>query len=169
MDFVSDSLLDGRRFRTLTIVDEWSRESPAMEVDASLTGQRVVRVLERLAAIRPLPASIRMDNGPEFISKALDAWAYAKGVRLQFIQPGKPTQNAYIESFNGRLREECLNEEVFTSLADARGKIESWRQDYNTLRPHSALGNRTPMEYLEQYQTVKTDPGANLGVVHQAG
>lgn len=139
MDFVSDSLLDGRRFRTLTIVDEWSRESPAMEVDTSLTGQRVVRVLERLAATRPLPASIRMDNGPEFISKALDAWAYAKGVRLQFIQPGKPTQNAYIESFNGRLREECLNEAVFTSLADARDKIEYWRQDYNTLRPHSAL------------------------------
>lgn len=169
MDFVSDSLLDGRRFRTLTIVDEWSRESPAMEVDASLTGQRVVRVLERLAAIRPLPASIRMDNGPEFISKALDAWAYAQGVRLQFIQPGKPTQNAYIESFNGRLREECLNEEVFTSLADARDKIEYWRQDYNTRRPHSALGNLTPMEYLEQYQTVKTDPGANLGLVHQVG
>lgn len=130
MDFVSDSLYNGRRFRTLTVVDDLSKECPVLEVDHSLTGQRVARVLERVALTRGLPDLITVDNGPEFISKALDAWAHANGVKLHFIQPGKPTQNAYIESFNGKFRDECLNEHVFTSLHDAQVKIENWRQDY---------------------------------------
>ncbi len=134
MDFVSDSLHNGRRFRTLTVVDDLSKECPVLEVDHSLTGQRVTRVLERIALTRGLPEVITVDNGPEFISKAVDAWAYANGVKLHFIQPGKPTQNAYIESFNGKFRDECLNEHVFVSLHDAQQKIETWRQDYNANR-----------------------------------
>jgi putative transposase len=155
MDFVSDALLDGRRFRALTIVDDLTRESPAIEVGQSLTGLRVVRVLERLALTHGLPEVITMDNGPEFTSKALDAWAYAKGVRLRFIQPGKPVQNAFIESFNGRFRDECLNEHIFLGLDDARRKIETWRKDYNANRPHSALGHMTPEEFAESLRTTE--------------
>jgi putative transposase len=147
MDFVSDSLWNGRRFRVLTIVDDLTRECPALEVDHSLPGQRVTRVLDRLAATRGLPAVITVDNGPEFISKAMDAWAFQNKVRLRFIQPGKPVQNAYVESFNGKLRDECLNENVFIDLYDARKKIEVWRRDYNSIRPHSSLKNLTPEEF----------------------
>ncbi|WP_407920188.1 IS3 family transposase [Geobacter pickeringii] len=147
MDFVSDSLWNGRRFRVLTIVDDLTKECPALEVDHSLPGLRVTRVLDRLASTRGLPKVITVDNGPEFISRAMDAWAYEKKVRLRFIQPGKPVQNAYIESFNGKLREECLNENVFIDLYDARKKIEAWRKDYNTFRPHSSLNNLTPEEF----------------------
>lgn len=147
MDFVSDSLWNGRRFRVLTIVDDLTRECPALEVDHSLPGQRVTRVLDRLAATRGLPQVITVDNGPEFISKAMDAWAFENKVRLRFIQPGKPVQNAYIESFNGKLRDECLNENVFNDLQDARKKIEAWRRDYNSIRPHSSLSNLTPEEF----------------------
>jgi len=148
MDFVSDSLYNGRRFRVLTVVDDFSRECPALEADHSLTGQRVTRVLDRIALLRGLPEVITVDNGPEFISKALDLWAFENKVRLRFIQPGKPVQNAYIESFNGRFREECLNDNVFISLAGARTIIEAWRQDYNTARPHSSLSDMTPEEFF---------------------
>lgn len=149
MDFVSDSLACGTRFRALTIVDEASRYSPDVEVDTSLSGARVARVLERAAAEHGLPETIVVDNGPEFISKALDRWSYERGVKLHFIQPGKPTQNAYVESFNGKLRDECLNENWFTSLADAREKIETWRREYNTIRPHSSLNDLTPEEFVK--------------------
>lgn len=149
MDFVSDSLWNGRRFRVLTIVDDLTRECPALEVDHSLPGLRVIRVLDRLAATRGLPKVITVDNGPEFISKAVDAWAYQNKVRLRFIQPGKPVQNAYVESFNGKFRDECLNENVFVDLHDARSKIETWRRDYNSTRPHSSLNNLTPEEFAE--------------------
>lgn len=172
MDFVSDSLAGGRRFRALTVLDQWSRESLAIEVDASLTGARVTRVLQRLRVIRGgLPPVIQTDNGPEFTSRALDRWAYESGVRIQFIEPGKPIQNAFIESFNGRLREECLNEQVFVSLDDARHKIEAWRQDYNRVRTHSALGNRTPEEFarLNGPQTHQTDDDTNSAVVSLQG
>ena len=148
MDFVSDALADGRVFRTLNIVDDHSRECVAIEVDTSMGGSRVVRVLERLAALRALPLGIVMDNGPEFTGKALDAWAHASGVKLHYIRPGKPVENAYAESFNGRFRDECLNENWFTNLLDARTTIELWRRDYNENRPHSSLGGATPMEYL---------------------
>ncbi len=147
MDFVSDSIVTGRRFRALTIVDDYTRECPAIEIDSSLGGSRVVNVLERLAETRGLPEVITIDNGPEFAGKALDEWAYRKGVKLNFIRPGKPIENAYAESFNGRLRDECLNTNWFLNLNHARNVIEDWRKDYNEVRPHSSLKNMTPLEY----------------------
>ena len=153
VDFIHDSLSNGRRFRAFAVLDQWSRESLAIEVDVSLTGERVTRVLERLRTARALPSVIQADNGPELRGRALDQWAYDHGVRLQFIEPGKPIQNAHIESFNARLREECLNEHVFTSLDDARRKIEQWRIEYNRERPHSSLGNLTPEEFAAKHQT----------------
>ena len=150
MDFVADGLASGRRLRCLTILDDYSRECLAIEVDISVTGRRVVAVLERLADSRGLPSSITVDHGPEFAGQVLDAWAYAHGVQLSFIRPGKPIENAYVESFNGRFRDECLNEHWFASIAHARRLIEAWRIEYNTERPHSSLGDRTPEEYVQQ-------------------
>jgi len=150
MDFVSDTLSNGRVFRTLNIVDDFTRECVAIEVDHSLPGLRVVQVLERLAATRGLPATIVMDNGPEFAGRVLDGWAYGRGVHLHFIEPGKPVQNAFIESFNGKFREECLNEHWFVSLLDARWTIEHYRRDYNGYRPHSSLGGLTPEEFARR-------------------
>jgi len=147
MDFMVDTLADGRGFRTLNIVDDFTRECVAIEVDRSLPGLRVVRVLDRLAETIGLPDILVTDNGPEFSGRALDTWAYARGVRLRFIRPGKPIENAFVESFNGKFRDECLNEHWFASVAEARGLIESWRVDYNTVRPHSALGGRTPQQF----------------------
>lgn len=152
MDLMSDSLNSGRRFRVLTVVDDYSRECPVLEVDTSITGRRVVRVLEQLAGQRGLPAIITVDNGPEFAGKALDEWAYRQGVALRFIEPGKPVENAYIESFNGKFRDECLNENWFTSLYEARTIIEDWRRDYNEERPHSALGGLPPGKFAKQIE-----------------
>jgi putative transposase len=149
MDFVTDSIVTGRRFRALAIVDDYSRECPAIEVDTSLGGRRVVGVLERLALTRGLPEAITMDNGPEFVGRALDEWAYRTGVKLNFIRPGKPIENAFAESFNGRLRDECLNTNWFMNLNHAREIIEDWRMDYNEVRPHSSLKGNTPKEYAE--------------------
>jgi len=156
MDFVSDSLHDGRRFRVLTLVDHFSRVSPVVEVGSSITGKRVVEVLERVARTHGLPQVITTDNGTEFTSRALDEWAHRNGVKLDFIRPGKPIENAYIESFNGRLRQECLEENWFTSLQDAREQIESWRVDYNERRPHTSLGNQTPREFADQWELSRT-------------
>lgn len=150
MDFVSDALFDGRRLRALTIVDNYTRECLAIEVGQSLKGEDVVRVLERITADRGCPATIKVDNGSEFVSKAMDRWAYEGGVELDFSRPGKPTDNAKVESFNGRLREECLNAHWFLSLDDARSKIEAWRSYYNEMRPHSALQWMTPVEFARQ-------------------
>ena len=147
MDFVADGLIGGRRLRCLTIVDDCTRECLAIEVDTSLPGLRVQAVLERLADTRGLPLSITVDNGPEFDGKVLDQWAYRTGVQLSFIRPGKPNENAYIESFNGKFRDECLNEHWFVTMAQARRVIEAWRIEYNTERMHSSLGNLTPEEY----------------------
>jgi putative transposase len=147
IDFVSDCVSTGRVIRMLTVVDDCTRECPAIEVDSSLGGLRVRRVLDRIAGERGLPEAIVLDNGPEFRGRALTAWSEERGVRLEFIQPGKPAQNAYAESFNGRLRDECLNANWFTSLSDARRKIESWRQDYNQQRPHSSLNYLPPAEF----------------------
>jgi putative transposase len=149
MDFVTDSIVTGRRFRALVIIDDYSRECPVIEVDTSLGGRRVVQVLEQLSESRGLPDVITIDNGPEFAGKALDEWAYRRGVKLNFIRPGKPVENAYAESFIGRLRDECLNENWFISLKNARDIIESWRIDYNEARPHSSLGGLTPREFIE--------------------
>jgi len=154
MDFVHDGTAGGRCFRTLNIVDRFTRECLAIEVDTSLTAKRVVAVLGLIVAMRERPKNIRVDNGPEFISKALDAWAFEKGIELHFSQPGKPTQNGHVESFNGKLRDECLNANWFTDLADAKERIELWRRDYNEVRPHSALANLTPIEYVKQLGAV---------------
>jgi putative transposase len=148
MDFVADSIVTGRKFRALAIVDDYSRECPAIEVDTSLGGRRVAGVLDRLGELRGLPEVITMDNGPEFAGKALDEWAYRKGVKLSFISPGKPIENAFAESFNGRLLDECLNTNWFMSLKHARDVIEEWRKDYNTVRPHSSLGGLAPQEFI---------------------
>lgn len=150
MDFVADTLANGRRIRVLTVVDTFTRECLATEVDTSLPGMRVARVLDRLGSTEGLPARITVDNGPEFAGRTLDAWAYQHGVQLDFIAPGKPVQNAHIESFNGRLRDECLNEHWFSTLVEAQATIEAWRLDYNRLRPHSALHNQTPEEFAQQ-------------------
>jgi putative transposase len=147
MDFVRDTLSSGRAFRTLNVLDIFTRECLAIEVDTSLPGERVTRVLDAVVAERGVPDSIRVDNGPEFAGKALDAWAYGHKVTLDFITPGKPVENAHIESFNGKFRDECLNQNWFTSLADARAVIAEWRHDYNTIRPHSALGHQSPAAF----------------------
>lgn len=147
MDFVQDTLGTGRGFRVFTLVDDYTRYCPALVVDLGLGAERVIGTLEELAAQGGLPRMLVCDNGPEFTSQALDQWAYARAITLQFIRPGKPVENAYIESFNGRLRDECLNENWFATLDDARVTIERWRQEYNAGRPHSSLGDRTPEEF----------------------
>lgn len=151
MDFVADGLAYGRRFRCLNVVDDYTRECLAIEVDTSLPGLRVAQVMNRLAEMRGLPRSITVDNGPEFAGRALDAWAYQAGVKLSFIRPGKPVENAYIESFNGKFRDECLNEHWFLSLRQARSLIEAWRLEYNTERPHSALGYLAPEQFAKAH------------------
>jgi putative transposase len=152
MDFVHDQLVTGRAFRVLTVIDQWSRESVLMEANVALTGQSVVDAVEALAVHRSLPKAITVDHGTEFTSKALDEWAYRRGVALNFIRPGKPVENALIESFNGRLRDECLNANSFVSIAHAQQLIEAWRHDYNHQRPHGALGLLTPSEYAARDQ-----------------
>lgn len=156
IDFMQDTLADGRRFRTLNVLDIVTRECLAIEVDTSLPGQRVVRLLAQLLLWRGAPKRITLDNGPEFTGQALDAWAYHQGVALDFIDPGKPMQNGYLESFNGKFRDECLNLHWFRCLADARRIIEDWRISYNTERPHSALGGRTPTESALNEQNEQT-------------
>lgn len=141
-------------------MDNFSRESLTIEVDSSITGRRVVGVLERIAPLYGRPETIRMDNGPEFISKALDEWAHRHQVRLDFSRPGKPTDHAHIESFNGRFRQECLNQHWFSSLDDARSKIEAWRKDYNQERPHSALNQMTPAAFRAAWEITALDPTA---------
>jgi len=158
VDFMSDQLADGRVFRTLNIVDDFTRECLAIEVDTSLSGHRLVRVLELLVAGERRPQALVMDNGPELTSKVLDAWAYRNGVELRFIQPGKPVQNAYVESFNGKFRDECLNEHWFLSLNEARTVIEDWRQDYNQFRPHSSLDDLTPEQYRNRSAVLWAPP-----------
>jgi putative transposase len=159
LDFLSDNLAAGRRFRVLTIVDTVSRVSPAIEVGVSLTGERVVAVLERLRRTMGRPERIAIDNGPEFISKALDTWAYRNGVQLEFSRPGKPTDNAFVESFNGRFRDECLNQHWFTSLEEVRQTVEAWRIEYNTERPHRALGQQTPAAWEAAWAPAQKAPG----------
>lgn len=151
MDFVSDTLASGRSFRMLTIVDVVTKLCPAIIVDTALPSTRITRELDVLAATTGLPTAFTTDNGPEFTSREFDAWAHRHGVHLDFIRPGKPMENGFIESFNGKLRDECLNEEWFVDLDDAKTKIEAWRIDYNETRPHSMLEQRTPMEFAQRF------------------
>ena len=152
MDCVHDALADGRPFRILTVVDHWSRQSPLLEVASRMSGSTVGQALDRVLGEGPNPRSITVDHGTEFQSRALEDWAYRRGVQLDFIRPGKPVENAFIESFNGRLRDECLTVHQFTSLTEAQGIIEAWRVDYNQRRPHSSLGHLTPNEFVIQRQ-----------------
>lgn len=147
MDFMSDRLEGGRSFRTLTVIDQFTRECLKLEVAQHMSGTRVVESLERVADWRGYPKSITVDNGTEFCSRAVDAWAYRNQVKLDFIRPGRPVENGLIESFNGRLRDECLNLHLFWSVEDAHAKLETWREDYNTERPHSALANLPPAAF----------------------
>lgn len=151
MDFVSDRLADGRPFRVLALVDNVSRVSPALEADFSMTGEKVTRVLDRAVALYGLPRAIQVDNGPEFAGRVLDAWAYRRGVKLCFSRPGKPTDNAYSESFNGKLRSEFLDAHWFESMAEVNPSLEAWREEYNEERPHSSLGDIPPAEYLARW------------------
>ncbi len=147
MDFVSDALFNGRRFKALTMMDVYSRECLNIYADKKITGDTVVDILDSISYHRGRPERIRVDNGPEFISRALDAWSYENNIKLEFSRPGKPTDNAFIESFNGSLRDECFNTNWFLSIEDAQSKLEAWRRDYNEFRPHSSLGNMTPYDF----------------------
>lgn len=170
MDFVSDSLENGRRMKVLTIIDLWDRRCPRLEADSSIPGDGVVRVLESLRLRGECPKHLRSDNGPEFTGKALDQWATSAGVQLEFIRPGRPMENGHVESFNGKFREECLNAHAFRSMAEARDIIEVWRQDYNTARPHSSLGGLAPEEYgRAMNEENQIGQGPNLRVVYSAG
>lgn len=155
LDFVSDSLSTGRRFRTLNVIDEFTRECLAIEVDFSLPGERVARVLERLVWCYGKPGSLVLDNGPEFTGKALFKWSKTHNVDLDFIRPGKPMENGICESFNGRFRDECLNEVWFRSIDEARIITEEWRQDYNTVRPHGSLGRIAPSQFAQHFREQK--------------
>ena len=146
MDFMSDQLFDGRRIRILTVVDAFTRVSPAIDVRQNYRGADVVATLERVTKVYGMLKTIRVDNGPEFIGKDLDLWAYMNGVTLDLSRPGKPTDDAFVESFNGSFRAECLNASWFLSLEDARSRCEAWRQDYNDVRPHSSIGHKAPIE-----------------------
>jgi len=147
IDFVMDQLEDGRRLKALIIVDDYTKEAVDIALDHGMSSQYVVRVLEGVVRFRGKPGAIRTDLGPEFAARAIDQWAYRNGVTLKLIQPGKPTQNGYVESFNGKFRDECLNEHWFSTLAEARAIVSTWRCDYNERRSHSAIGYRTPAEY----------------------
>lgn len=169
MDFMSDSLCDGRRFRILTIVDDFTRECVATLVGSGITGERVIRTLEWLKETRGLPGMLVTDNGPEFTSRAMLTWSKPAGVKLHFIDPGRPVQNAFIESFNGKLRDECLNQHWFVSLEEARRIIKLWRIDYNTTRPHSSLGYMTPeafrLSFEQKLENDKINRKLSLAVV----
>ena len=162
MDFVHDALADGRPFRVLTVVDQWSRQSPILEVAASLSGTTVGQALDHVLPVAHGLRSIAVDHGTEFMSRALEDWAFQRGVQLDVIRRGKPVENAFIESFNGRLRDECLNVHQFISIDDAKAKIEAWRVDYNQRRPHSSLGHLTPNEYVAKRQEPWAEQVANL-------
>ena len=157
MDFVLDSLANGRRIKCLTIVDDFTKECLDIPVAMGISGEQVVRTLDGIAAFRGYPKAVRTDQGPEFTGRALDQWAYRHSVELKLIQPGKPMQNGYVESFNGKFRDECLNEHWFRDLAHAREKISNWRLDYNEQRPHSSLGYQTPLEFASALRLGKTD------------
>ena len=159
---MSERVADGRWFRILTVVDQFTRECLCLMADQSLTGEKVAQALEPVVMQRGAPRAITVDNGSEFASRVMDAWAYRHGIQLDFIRPGKPVENGFIESFNGRLRDECLNVEVFFMLEDVRQKLARWQQDHNRVRPHSALADRAPAAFVAEWvaATTPTDQDA---------
>jgi len=161
LDFVSDALASGRALRALTLVDSYTRECPAIEVNRGICSRQVTRTLERVIEQRGKPGSLRCDNGPEFTSRHFLGWCEEQGIAICHIQPGKPMQNGHVESFNGRLRDECLNASWFANLADAKRKIESWREEYNAERPHSSLDYRTPEEFAKACSELTSRMAAN--------
>ena len=165
LDFVGDALMNGRRFRALTIVDNFTRQSVTIEPAISITGERVTRILDRLRLTHGLPETMIVDNGPELTSKAMLAWSLDRRVHLHFIEPGKPVQNAYIESFNGRFRDECLNQHWFRDLHEARQIIEAWRKDYNRDRPHSSLKQMTPEQFKKAWESENMKPELSFTLV----
>lgn len=165
MDFVSDSLANGRRIKSLTVADDFTHECVDIAVDYGISGQYVTRLLDRAAIFRGYPAAVRTDNGPEFTSRAFIAWAQSHGVRHILIQPGRPMQNGYIESFNGKFRDECLNEHWFETLRQARAEIALWRQDYNEVRPHSSLGRIPPAEFAQRHRNKNQPPPATTNEI----
>lgn len=164
MDFIADRFEDGKRFRVLTVLDMFTREALAIVPGISLTGEKVVLCLDRVRRMRGVPKSIQVDNGSEFYSKAMDAWAYRHGVQLEFIRPGRPTDNGHIESFNGRLRDECLNVSVFHTMDDARHVLEQWRVMYNETRPHRSLGGMSPSEFVRAANSSQGAPAPNSSI-----
>jgi putative transposase len=156
IDFMSDSLVNGRKFRTLNVIDDFNREVLAIEVDTSISAKRVIRTLEQVIEWRGKPRNIRADNGPEFTSKDFELWCLSKDINIQFIQPGKPMQNGFIERFNGSYRKELLDAYVFFELSDVRELTNEWMQEYNTQRPHESLKNLTPIEWLKHIEMKKS-------------
>ena len=165
IDFVMDALANGRRIKCLTVVDDFTRECLDIAVDYGISGEYVTHVLERIGQFRGLPQAIRTDQGPEFTSRAMDRWAYGRGIDLKLIAAGKPTQNAYIESFNGKFRDECLNDHYFNNLAHARELISEWRRDYNEARPHSSLGRIPPAQFAAQHRSNSSDAAQTLTIL----
>lgn len=160
MDFVFDTLIQGRRFKVLTLIDVFTRECLVLLVDLSIGGKRVARVLDEVGELRGFPEAITIDNGPEFTSRALDEWAHRRGVKLDFIRPGKPVENGFIESFNGRLRDECLNQNQFVVLTEAAVILEAYRREYNDERPHGSLNGLTPNQFASSRTPMLNNPSS---------
>jgi len=166
MDFMTDSLLTGRKFRTLNLMDDYNREALAIEIDTSLPAERVIRVLEQVTGWRGKPSRIRVDNGPEFISTALGLWCEENSIQLQFIQPGKPTQNAYIERFNGSFRKDVLDAYLFENINQVKVLADEWMEDYNNHRPHDALNGRSPVDLWKPLEEFPTNP-QNITMINE--
>jgi putative transposase len=169
MDFVHDSCTNGTRIRVLTVVDDFTRSCPGLLTQSSIPGHRVTTFLDQRALIHGYPKSIRVDHGPEFTGKHFQQWAEQRRIHIGYTRPGKPMDNAFVESFNGKLRDECLNEHWFLNLKYAQDKIEKWRIEYNEERPHSSLGNRTPYEFVKEHQIMLQEQRLNLNLVHISG
>lgn len=169
MDFVHDSCITGSRIKVLTVVDDFTRSCPGLLTQSSIPGRGVTNFLDQRAVIQGYPQSIRVDNGPEFTGKHFQQWAEQRGIYIDYIEPGKPMDNGFIESFNGKFRDECLNEHWFANLKHAQQIIENWRIEYNEVRPHSSLGDKTPYEFVKEHQTMLQEQGLNLNLVHISG
>jgi len=169
MDFVHDSCITGTKIKILTVVDDFTRSCPGLLTKSSIPGRGVTEFIDQRAFICGYPGSIRVDNGPEFRGKHFQQWAEQRGIYIDYIEPGKPMDNGFIESFNGKCRDECLNEHWFLNLKHAQKVIENWRIEYNEVRPHSSLGNKTPYEFVKEHQTMLQEKGLNLNLVHISG